>query len=92
MLAPQRATAQVLPSEPITFAGRRITIGAEVSASYSTNPDEQGWFNYTDYEHNALRLFRIGFTADVRLGSRVSVLGEFRTDNWDDFGPYALYA
>lgn len=92
VLAPQRASAQVLPSEPISFAGRRITIGAEVSASYSTDPDDPGWFNYTDYEHNALRLFRMGFTADVRLGSRVSVLGEFRTDNWDDFGPYALYA
>ncbi len=91
-LAPQRAAAQILPSEPITFAGSRITIGGELSASASTDPDDPGWFNYTDYEHNALRLFRIGFTADVRFGSRVSVLGEFRTDNWDDFGPYALYA
>ena len=91
-LAPQPAAAQILPSEPITFAGSRITIGGEVSASASTNPDEPGLFNYTDYEHNALRLFRIGFTADIRFGSRVSVLGEFRTDNWDDFGPYALYA
>jgi hypothetical protein len=91
-LAPNPAAAQVLPSEPFTLVGGRITIGGEVSASASTNPDDPGWFNYTDYEHNALRLFRLGFSADVRLGSRVSVLGEFRTDNWDDFGPYALYA
>jgi hypothetical protein len=91
-LVPLAAAAQILPSEPYTFAGGRVTIGGEASASVSTNPDDPGWFNYTDYEHNALRLFRIGFSTDVRLGSRVSVLGEFRADNWEDFGPYALYA
>jgi hypothetical protein len=91
-LAHQPAGAQILPSEPITLAGGRVTVGGEASASFSTDPDDPGWFNYTDYEHNALRMFRLGFTADVHFGSRVSVLSEFRTDNWDDFGPYALYA
>ena len=90
-LSPNPAATQTLPSEPVALAGGRVTIGAEASASFSTNADEVGWFNYTDYEHNALRLVRIGVTADIRLGTRVSVLGELRTDNWDDVGPYALY-
>ncbi len=49
------------------------------------------WFNYTDYEHNALRLFRIGVTADVRLTDRVSILTEIRSENGDAVKPYALY-
>ena len=49
------------------------------------------WFNYTDYEHNALRLFRVGVTADVRLTDRVSVLTEIRSENGDSIKPYALY-
>jgi len=85
------AAAQALPSEPISLADGRVTIGGEASASVSTNDDTLGWFNYTDYEHNALRLVRLGLTADLRFGSRVSLLGHLRTDNWDRLQPYALY-
>ena len=90
-LFPAAAGAQVLPSRPITLAGGRLTIGGEATASVSTDNDEGGWFNYTDYEHNALRLVRLGATAEMRLGSRVSLLGEVRTENWDRLRPYALY-
>lgn len=90
-LCPRVAGAQGLPSEPVSLLGGRLTVGAEASASISTDDDERGWFNYTDYEHNALRLIRLGVTADVRLGSRVSVLGELRTENWGALRPYALY-
>jgi hypothetical protein len=85
------ARAQVLPSQPITLVGGRLTIGGEAMASVSTDSDELGWFNYTDYEHNALRLVRLGATAEMRLGSRLALLGELRTENWDRIRPYALY-
>lgn len=91
ILFPAAARAQVLPSEPITLVGGRLTIGGEASVSLSTNDDELGWFNYTDYEHNALRMVRLGATAEMRLGSHVSLLGELRTENWDRLRPYALY-
>jgi hypothetical protein len=58
-------------------------------------PQEDGdgaWFNYTDYEHNALRLFRVGVNADVRLTDRLSILTEVRSENGDSLTPYALYA
>jgi len=53
--------AQGLPSEPIALAGGRVTVGGDVSATVGS-PDP-GFFNYTDYEHSALRLVRIDVAA-----------------------------
>ncbi len=84
--------AQDLPSGPISFGDGLVTIGTDISVSGTPQDDSDGaWFNYTDYEHNALRLFRIGVTADVRLTDRVSVLTEIRSENGDGVKPYALY-
>jgi hypothetical protein len=84
--------AQDLPSGPISFGDGLVTIGTDISVSATPQDDGDGaWFNYTDYEHNALRLFRIGVTADVRLTDRISVLTEIRSENGDSVKPYALY-
>src|SRR6476620_1670746 len=89
--------AQELPTGPVSFAGGRVTVGADVSLSTSTehddpsDPTHSAWFNYTDYEHNTMRLARIGATADVRVAERVSVLAEIRSENGDRLLPYALF-
>jgi hypothetical protein len=84
--------AQDLPSGPVTLANGAITIGSDISAAVTPQDDTNGaWFNYTDYEHNALRLFRIGVTADVRVTDYLSVLTEVRSENGDGVKPYALY-
>ena len=89
VLMASRADAQV-PSEPIAFAGGRVTIGGDVSATYgSTDP---GWFNYTDYEHSALRMLRIDVSAAVRAGAHVTLLGDVRTENLGLLRPYGFYA
>ncbi len=86
------ARAQELPSGPVSLANGRVVIGADLSVSLTPQDDTDGaWFNYTDYEHNALRLFRAGLTADVRLTDRVSILTEIRSENGDSIKPYALY-
>ena len=86
------ARAQELPSRPISLAGGRITLGTDLSISTTPQDDTDGaWFNYTDYEHNALRLLRLGFTADVRLNDRISVLADVRSENGEEVRPYALY-
>ena len=86
------AVAQDLPSGPLSLAGGVVVIGTDISISTTPQDDTDGaWFNYTDYEHNALRLFRIGVTADVRLTDRVSILTEIRSENADAVKPYALY-
>jgi hypothetical protein len=86
------ARAQDLPYGPISFGNGTVTLGTDISASATPHDDSDGaWFNYTDYEHNALRLFRIGVTADVRVTERISVLTEVRSENGDQVKAYALY-
>ena len=61
-------------------------------AAVSVAPEDPGYFNYTDYEHNTLREIRIGLTASVRASSRLAFLGELRTENFNRVSPFALYA
>jgi hypothetical protein len=87
--AARLGTAQSLPSEPIALAGGRVTVSGDVSAGYgSVDP---GFFNYTDYEHSALRLFRVDVAAAVKAGPHFTLLGEIRSENFDTVRPYALY-
>lgn len=96
-----RVDAQVLPSEPLVLADGRMTLSADISATYSCSDDgssrgpacgaDTGFFNYTDYEHSALRLFSFGLSASVSAGRHLSILGEIRTDNAEVPQPYGLY-
>ncbi len=95
------ADAQWLPSEPLSIAEGRLTIGGNVSATFScaASPvesagacaDDTGFFNYTDYEHSALRMLVLDVTAAVHATDRVSILGELRSENAGQPQPYALY-
>src|SRR5438105_12296360 len=89
LAAPVRA--QELPYGPVSLAGGRVMLGTDVSLSASTQNDESAWFNYTDYEHNTMRLMRLGVTMDLHLTDRVSFLAEARSENGDRIRPYALY-
>ncbi|HSL23564.1 MAG TPA: hypothetical protein VK886_18685 [Vicinamibacterales bacterium] len=88
--AARPATAQYLPSSPIALAGGRIVIGGDIAASIGPR-DEEGWFNYTDYEHDALRLFRVSVAGEWRIARRLSVLGELRSENVERPQAYAAY-
>src|SRR5579862_7859000 len=94
------AAAAELPSEPIVVAGR-LTISGDVSATascaHSNAPNaaectgDTAFFNYTDYEYSALRLFRVDITANLKATSRIAVLTEIRTENASSPTPYGLY-
>ena len=83
------AAAQTLPSEPMVFGGGRVTVSGDLSAGYGA--DDPGFFDYTDYEHSALRLFRVDLTAAVKAGPHFTLLGEIRSENLGAVRPYALY-
>jgi hypothetical protein len=94
------AQAQVLPSEPLTFGTEWLTIGADVSATASCASvrgntshctTDTGFFNYTDYQHSALRMLILGVTTEVKAGDRISLLAEIRSENGGLPDPYALY-
>ena len=75
------AHAQTLPSEPIEFGAGHVTVGGDVSATYSCAlpidgacGDDVGFFNYTDYAQSALRLFRVDVSAAIKAGPHFTVL------------------
>ncbi len=84
------AAAQVIPSEPVTFGAGRVVIGGD--AAVAVAPEDNGFFNYSDYEQTTLRQVRLGMTALVRLSDRVSLLGELRSENFEYVKPFAIYA
>ncbi|HJZ75783.1 MAG TPA: hypothetical protein VKE51_28815 [Vicinamibacterales bacterium] len=93
------AAAQTLPSEPIAFADGHVTVSGDVSATFGcelASPEylcrhDQGFFNYTDYSHSALRELRIDGSAAVKAGPHFTFLTEVRTYNFSEVQPYALY-
>jgi hypothetical protein len=89
LLGAAPATAQVLPSEPISIANGRLVVGAEVTATIG--PSDPGFFNYTDYEYNALQNIRVGVTTELRASQSVQVLAEVRVDHGRVFEPYGLF-
>jgi hypothetical protein len=77
-------------AEPPVFFGGRVRLAGEASATIA--PDDEGYFNYTDYEHQNLRLFRLTLAAELRLFTPLAVLAEVRCDNLETPRLYALYA
>ena len=93
------ARAQSLPSEPIVLAGDRVTIGGDVSATFGCAHtsdafcgEDTGFFNYTDYEHSALRRLRVDVTTAVKAGRHLSVLSDIRAESGVGIRAYGLYA
>ncbi len=91
---PTTVMAQNWADETPTLAGGRVTLGGEVTVTAS--PEDDGRFNYTDYERNALQLIRVALTAAVRPVERVTLVTELRAEGDTSGGqwtatPYALY-
>jgi hypothetical protein len=72
------AAAQSLPSGPLVIADGHVALGADVSATYGSS--DPGFFDYTDYQHSALRLLRVDISGTVKGGEHFAILGEVRTE------------
>lgn len=70
------AAAQ-LPDRPISNASGTVTAGAEVSGTLSRR-DDTAFFNYTDYENDALRMARLRLMGEWRPHAQLSFVGEAR--------------
>ena len=86
LMCPVVASAQWLPQETVSLAGGRLTLGGEVSATVA--PDDEGQFNYTDYERSALQLLRFGVTASFRPVERIALVTELRAEGDTNGGPW----
>jgi hypothetical protein len=84
------AGAQVLPEGPIRAFDGRVVVGAEIVAT-AGSPDAEAWFNYTDYEHNALRMMRFGLSGSWRAAQWLAFVGEVRSEDFEQPAAYAAY-
>lgn len=89
MLSPG-VSAQGLPSGPVRLFDGRVRLAGEISATAGT-PADSRFFNYTDYERNALRTLRAVLTALWQPAARLAVLAELRADNFDVLTVSAAY-
>src|SRR5919107_456964 len=92
------ATAQTLPTGPLELANGQITVAADVAITVGSRDvtdlprgREGAYFNYTDYEHNALRMFRVSFSGAWRPSPHLAFLTELRSEDTEHFRPYAMY-
>src|SRR5262245_37382118 len=88
LVGARMGSAQTLPSGPLELANGQVTVAAEISATFGAEDDAvppecppgcAGFFNYTDYQHNALRMFRLSFTGAWRPSRRFAFLTEIRS-------------
>src|SRR5437870_511414 len=91
LAAAARVSAQVLPEDPVRTDDGRLVVSAEFLATVGSE-DDTAFFNYTDYEHNALRTFRIGTSGVWRPTSWLVFAGEVRSEDLEHPGVYAAYA
>ena len=77
-------------AEPYGFANGRVTFGGELAGTLSPKDDE-AFFNYTDYERDALRLARLRVFGQWRMATTIALVGEVRTENADELEVSALY-
>jgi hypothetical protein len=87
--AAQTARSWATSPEPISMADGHVTIDGDVSATFGSQ--DPGFFNYTDYDHSAVRMFRVNVAAFVKANEHLAILGDVETENLDTIRPYALY-
>src|SRR5262245_42336121 len=88
-LLAQPAAAQ-LPEGPYVAVDGHLTIAGEFSATVGPR-DTTAFFNYTDYNHDALRTIRARLLSEFRVTPQLAVLGELRSENTDSFEAAALF-
>ena len=86
-----RAGAQVLPENPVRSADGRLVVSAELVGTFGSQ-DKTAFFNYTDYEHNALRMLRLGTSGVWRPMSWLALAAEVRSEDLEHPNVYAAYA
>jgi hypothetical protein len=85
-----RTAAAQLPEGPYVTPDGRVTLAGEFSATAGPH-DTTAFFNYNDYNHDALRTVRVRLLGEWRLTSQFAFLGELRSENNDNLEAAALY-
>jgi len=85
------AGAQAQTSDQGYGTTRRVSAGGEIAGVIGPR-DDIAFFNYTDYNTNALRVGRLRLFGEWRaVMDRLSVIAELRSENLSDVDAHALY-
>jgi hypothetical protein len=68
----------------------RVSVGGEMAVNIAP-VDTTGYFNHTDYNHDALRRIRLSLQAEFRASPTLALVGEVRSDNGVDVTAPAFY-
>ncbi len=89
-LAGVSAFGQTLPAGPYSVWDGRLSLSGDVTGTAGAS-DKRAFFNFTDYEHNAFRLFRLGAAGTWRPMDQLSFVGEIRSEDLERPRVYAAY-
>src|SRR5688500_2334542 len=89
-LTPPPAAAQSLPQGPVRSPDGSLVIGGEIVGTIG-EPDETAFFNYTDYEHNALRMIRLAVASSWQPVAPIALVAEIRSEDLHDIRAHAAY-
>lgn len=82
--------AQTLPTGPVRLLDGDLTVGAEIAGTIGA-VDDLAFFNYTDYQNNALRMIRAAVTGAWRPADWVGVVGEMRTEDFTQYTAFGAF-
>jgi len=87
---PGAVRGQALPEGPVQLFDGKLAVSGEMIAT-GGNADDIAFFNYTDYEHNALRMIRFGVSSVYHPVNWLALVGEFRSEDLEPPKVYAAY-
>ena len=90
MVGAATPAAAQLPSEPVRAFDGRLVVTGEAAVTLGRE-DHEAYFNYTDYERNALRNVRFSLAALWQPSDRLAFVGELRSEDFATTGAYAAY-
>jgi hypothetical protein len=85
-----RARAQKLPDGPLRSPDGTLLVGGTIVGTLGT-PDNIAFFNFTDYENNALRTLRLSVAGQWRPIARIALVAEVRSDDLQHVAAHAAY-
>lgn len=85
-----RAAAQALPEGPLRSHDGTLLVSGEIVGTIGA-ADDRAFFNYTDYEHNALRMMRLALAGQWRPIAPVAFVAEVRAEDMRHVSVHAAY-
>ena len=84
------AAGQSLPQGPVRSPDGTLVIGGEIVGTVG-EADNTAFFNYTDYEHNALRMIRLAVAGSWQPLAPIALIAEIRSEDFRHVQAHAAY-